>query len=98
MLLLDTPLLHFSIGSFPIIENSRALPQQAATAITNNDDIESYISRSEPAPGAYIRAIDIPSTELDVAMRDLDKMGVTAGSLFPGLDAACEELRRRLFD
>jgi hypothetical protein len=30
-------------------------------------------------------------------MRELALMGITAGSLFPGLDGACEELRERLF-
>jgi len=25
-------------------------------------------------------------------------MGITAGSLFPGLDGACEELRERFFE
>jgi hypothetical protein len=30
-------------------------------------------------------------------MKELALMGITAGSLFPGLDGACEELRERLF-
>jgi hypothetical protein len=31
-------------------------------------------------------------------MRELGYMGITAGSLFPGIDGACEELRERNFD
>jgi len=30
-------------------------------------------------------------------MEDLSYMGITAGSLFPGLDGTCEELRERNF-
>jgi hypothetical protein len=30
-------------------------------------------------------------------MRELSVMGITAGSLFPGLDGACEELKERFF-
>jgi hypothetical protein len=30
-------------------------------------------------------------------MQKLSKMGITADSLFPGLDGACEELRERNF-
>jgi hypothetical protein len=30
-------------------------------------------------------------------MKELALIGITAGSLFPGLDGACEELGERLF-
>jgi hypothetical protein len=30
-------------------------------------------------------------------MQELSMMGLTAGSLFPGFDGACEELRERNF-
>jgi hypothetical protein len=30
-------------------------------------------------------------------MRELSTMGVTAGSLFPGPDGACDELKERFF-
>jgi hypothetical protein len=32
------------------------------------------------------------------SQRELNRMGVTAGSLFPGLDGGCEELKARFFD
>jgi hypothetical protein len=31
-------------------------------------------------------------------MQELSFMGITAGSLFPGLDGACEGLREKMFD
>jgi hypothetical protein len=36
-------------------------------------------------------------SERPLVMRELSVMGITAGSLFPGLDGACEELRERFF-
>jgi len=30
-------------------------------------------------------------------MRDLAFMGITAGSMFPGIDGVCEELREKNF-
>jgi hypothetical protein len=46
----------------------------------------------------YLQIIDLPISERPTVMRELSLMGVTAGSLFPGLDGACEELRERFFD
>jgi hypothetical protein len=31
-------------------------------------------------------------------MRELDLMGINAGSLFPGLDGACQQLKERFFE
>jgi len=41
--------------------------------------------------------IDLPVKERTLVMNELGYMGITAGSLFPGLDGACEELRERFF-
>jgi hypothetical protein len=89
---------HFSILDALAIENARAIPQQAISTLTNVDDIESYLGwhgeqRGEP----YLFAIDLPSSERKKVMIELSLMGITAGSLFPGLDGTCEELRGRLF-
>jgi hypothetical protein len=45
----------------------------------------------------YLRVIDLPVGERMLVMNELAYMGITAGSLFPGLDGACEELRERFF-
>jgi hypothetical protein len=43
-------------------------------------------------------AIDLPVGDRRQVVRDLSYMGITAGSLFPGLDGACEELTERNFE
>ena len=89
---------HFSILQALAIENVRALPQQALSSVTNIDDIEAYISLKEEESGNnYLDVIDLPFSERRQVMRELSLMGITAGSLFPGLDGACEELQGRFF-
>ncbi|MBX5063189.1 FRG domain-containing protein [Rhizobium lentis] len=89
---------HFSILEAYAIENERAIPQQALSSITNVDDIESYIRLREVEKGrSYLVAFDLPYDQRETVLRELRLMGITAGSLFPGFDGACEELRMRLF-
>lgn len=94
---LITSRLHLSVGEFLPIENARVIPQQSITTVTNVDDIERYMLDRETAEKKYLSAIDIPIRERDKVMRDLSYMGITAGSMFPGLDGACEELREKKF-
>jgi hypothetical protein len=89
---------HVSIGEYMAIENERLVPQQAASTITNVDDIESYIKTKEITNGKkYLWAIDLPVSDRKRVIHELNFMGITAGSLFPGLDGACEELKVRNF-
>jgi hypothetical protein len=94
--LISPPFPNFSILEFLTIDNDRMIPQQALSAITNVDDIESYIT-TVGKDTSYLSAIDLPITERETVYADLAHMGITAGSLFPGLDGACEELKERLF-
>jgi hypothetical protein len=82
------------------IENERLIPQQAVALISSVDDIEAYLESRErnlKIAEPYLRAFDIPSSDREIALSELRYMGITAGSLFPGLDGACEELRERRF-
>ncbi|MEJ0012295.1 MAG: FRG domain-containing protein [Bauldia sp.] len=89
---------HFSLLHALAIENDRAIPQQALSSVTNLDDIESYIRQREAEnQKRYLRVFDIPRAEREAVLRDLRMMGITAGSMFPGFDGACEEIRTRLF-
>lgn len=89
---------HFSITEFIAIENERMVPQQSISSVTNIDDIESYIRRMETSFNKqFLKIIDLPIHERSQIMKELSTMGITAGSLFPGLDGACEELRERFF-
>jgi hypothetical protein len=89
---------HFSLVEPISIENERLIPQQALSSFTTVDDIESYIAAKEAdAHKQFLQVIDLPLSERDLVIRELTLMGVTAGSLFPGLDGTCEELRERFF-
>lgn len=97
-LLLTTPFLHVSIMEFIAINNERIIPQQAISMVTNIDDIEAYIKSNETEDNKYLDVIDLPVKNRKEVMRDLSYMGIAAGSLFPGLDGACEELKERFFE
>ena len=89
---------HFSLLEPLSIENLRALPQQSVSSVTNMDDVESHIQACETIQGQkFLYAVDLPFSERRNVMQELSLMGITAGSLFPGLDGACEELRGRFF-
>ncbi len=82
---------------FIAIDNERLMPQQSISSVTNIDDIESYIRSIESEERRYLQIVDLPLKERPLVMRELSMMGITAGSLFPGFDGACEELRERHF-
>jgi hypothetical protein len=80
------------------INNPRVVPQQSISMVTNIDDLEDYISlREKEKNKTYLQAIDLPAAERRQVMRELDLMGINAGSLFPGLDGTCQQLRERFF-
>jgi hypothetical protein len=89
--------LHFSIMEFIAMDNERLIPQQSISSVTNIDDIETYIRSKESPDRQYLQIVDLPLKERPLVMQELSMMGITAGSLFPGLDGACEELRERNF-
>lgn len=89
---------HFSILEALSIENNRALPQQALSSITNVDDVEGYIRSKELVnKKTYMQVIDLPRSDRKLVLQELSLMGITAGNMMPGLDGACEELRRKYF-
>jgi FRG domain-containing protein len=89
---------HFSLLDALAIENNRMIPQQAISTITNVDDVESYIGFVEiTRTKTYLQAIDLPAQERPTVINDLQQMGITAGSMFPGLDGACEALKEQYF-
>lgn len=80
------------------IKNNHLLPQQAVTAFTNVDDIEAYISnRQDTNSKQYLRILEIPHSEVEIARKELAMMGITAGSLFPGIEGVCRELKEKYF-
>jgi hypothetical protein len=90
--------IHLTLLEPLAINNPRALPQQSISAWTNVDDLESFIERTATWTGkSYLKVIDLPARERKKAMQDLALMGITAGSMFPGLDGACQRLKERYF-
>ena len=74
------------------------VPQQSVSTITNVDDIETYIREMEDRESqTFLSAVDLPVSARDEVFSELAYMGITAGSMFPGLDGTCEELRERNF-
>jgi hypothetical protein len=80
------------------VGNPRHLPQQAISTVTNIADIEEFIRQRELADGVqYLTVCDLPVGMRPQIMRELEMMGITYGSLFPGLDGICRDMRDRLF-
>ena len=75
------------------------VPQQALSTVTNVDDIEEFIEYQEANfQKTYLQVIDLPIADRPQIMHELSLMGITAGSMFPGLDGACEQLKERNFN
>jgi FRG domain-containing protein len=91
--------LHMTILEPLSTNNPRLVPQQSVSTVTNMDDIETYIRGVEDRHRkSYLSAIDIPATERRKVMHELALMGITAGTLFPGLEGACRQLKERFFE
>lgn len=84
--------LNVGLRRFHARDNSRALPQQAVSIVSNVVDFEQFVAREENRYGRMLYRFDIKASERPVAMRDLEIMGLTAGSMFPGLEGACRAL------
>jgi hypothetical protein len=90
---------HFSPVRAFLIENERAVAQQSVFAMTNIEDIEGYLYFCESfSHRRFLRIFDISHTERDIMLNDLEMMGITAASLFPGPEGICRAERRRRFD
>jgi hypothetical protein len=97
--LVSAALPHFSFLNPLAINNTRMVPQQALSTIANVDDIEEFVAFNEANnKKTYLEVIDLPVSERSQIVQELSLMGITAGSMFPGLDGACEQLRERNFN
>lgn len=87
-----------SVREFEAHDNPRHLPQQSCHTFSNVADIEGWVRTVErQLSKTFLTIIDLPSSERYMALRDLAYMGVTAASLFPGLDGACRALKEKTF-
>lgn len=89
---------HFSLIEPLALGNDRALPQQSLASITNLDDIEEYIRFQEADNNKkYLHVFDLDPDERIKVLRMLSLMGISPGSMFPGLEGVCHEFRDRNF-
>ncbi len=89
---------HFSLMEPLALGNDRALPQQSIAAITNIDDIEIYIQHRERELGKkYLKVFDLAVEDRSEVLQQLGLMGISPGSLFPGIEGVCQEYRDRHF-
>lgn len=89
---------HFSLIEPLALGNPRALPQKSMATVTNVDDIEGYIATLEDrSKHTYLRAFDLDPTERNEALRQLGLMGISPGSMFPGIEGICREFKDRQF-
>lgn len=86
-----------TLENFPV-GNPRSGPQQALSTVSNVADIEAFVRSKEEEDGrTYLTVCDLAPSEAPQIMRELELMGITYGSLFPGLDGICRDLKHRFF-
>ncbi len=77
--------------------NPRLQAQQGHFLVTNLDNLEGYIRMMEGNTGKRIAyAADVPMTWAVNALEDLAFMGLTAATLFPGLDGVARAIRHQM--
>jgi hypothetical protein len=92
------PMPSITFHRFSAHNNPRFVPQQSVASFSNVDDMEGFVEIQEKKTGnAYLTVIDIPMAEKQKVIDELRLMGITAGSLFPGLDGICRSLKERFF-
>lgn len=58
---------------------------------------KAYYSQKIGKSKTYFEVIDLPVSERETVMKELNRMGITAASLFPGLDGVCRALKEKYF-
>lgn len=81
----------FQVGPFL---NPRLQAQQGAFLVTNVVDVESQLlAAGIRDQRSYLVAADVPIEMAHEALQDLAYMGLTASTMFPGIDGLCRTLR-----
>lgn len=81
----------------PARDNPRLLAQQGLFTLSTVKDIEHFLTARVVTPNNdLLLAVDIPISEAEKALSDLSYMGITAATLFPGIDGVCRKLRHEM--
>lgn len=95
-----------AITPFPKVElfrpaakgNARLLAQQGMMLFSNHPSPEAFLRGLEAgAKKRYLEVVDLNPSMFKVALADLRRMGITAASLFPGIDGTALALKHELF-
>lgn len=77
--------------------NARLLAQQGRFLVTNLSDVEAFIRHMESVDKkTYLYGADIPIKSAPEALEDLAFMGLTAATMFPGLDGVGRMIRHQM--
>ena len=76
--------------------NQRLQVQQGRFLVTNVGNLELMFGGQSGQDKTHLHAIDIPISAAREALEDLAFMGVTAATMFPGLDGICRKLRHQM--
>ena len=82
--------------SISSVSNPRLHVQQGQFLVTNISDIESYLITKQDNQHSLIVAVDISIDCIAEALKDLQYMGITAATLFPGIDGVCKMLKHQM--
>jgi len=74
------------------------MPQQAISTLSHFDDIEKYIkNRADENKKNYLKIYELPSSERNEVIDELHWMGISASSMYPGIEGVCKMLREKYF-
>lgn len=95
---IDTAMPTITAMSLSAIDNPRALPQQSLSTFSSVYNMEEFVKNKEKLhKRKYMVAMDLPASERKKVMAELYEMGITAASLFPGIEGTCAALKERYF-
>ena len=97
---LNNSVPHASFFQTSPLYNPRALPQQSVSCLTTIDDVERYfeiVRYSEEDRPEYIKYYSLPYGDRERALSELETMGITYATMFPGLDGVCRHYRKKHF-
>lgn len=80
------------------LHNPRLYAQQGLFMVTNATNIEHVLLQAGETEGLeYLIAADVPISEATEALQDLKYMGLTAATMFPGLDGVCRMMKQSMY-
>lgn len=80
------------------LRNPRLYAQQGLFMVTNSVNVEHVLLEAGAAEDLeYLIAADVPVSAATEALQDLKYMGLTAATMFPGLDGVCRMMKQSMY-